>query len=141
MNKTTKTLKRPSNVSKKELLAEKALAEIAEAKRKISEQQTIVEENSKTLLSYFEDTELDSISVAVGSETVVGTRVQGTTVVTDDAALKRKIGARLWKKISKEVIDNTALGQAIKDGEVSDVDVASVSTIQNKKPYVKVTRK
>lgn len=139
--KKTLTRKRPNTVSKKELLAKDAVRELAEAKRIIAEQNELVKQHSATVLDFLDSTEQKVVTVTHGKETITATRVQAEKVEIDDENLRKKIGAGKFDKISKRVVDSGLLGEAIKSGSVSEVDVASVSTIKPGTPYVKVTRK
>lgn len=68
-----------------------------------------------------------------------GTLVKGTTITIDEAALKKSLGARLWGKVTKQVLDKEKLEAHIVTGEVDPNVVASVSAEKDRKPFVKVS--
>lgn len=108
----------------------------AEIKEKIKQHQQdliaqLEEQNAEQLVFHDED----------NGVTITGTLVRSSTVNLDDEALKKKVGANIWRKISTLSLDRKKLEVALQAGDVSDVDVAASSTITPKAPFVKVTVK
>lgn len=65
------------------------------------------------------------------------TLVEPEPLVTDPAALKKKIGARLWKLVSSEHLDQKKLEGAMATGQVDPLIVASVSEVMHSQPYIR----
>lgn len=57
----------------------------------------------------------------------------------DEPKLKKILGATLWRKASKSVVDRNKLESLISTGEISVDQVASASQLVPAKPYVRVT--
>lgn len=129
----------PRSLSK----AEQALVNMAEAKNKIAAQQEVVKANQKVVQAYLEtrEGEKQTITVQHAGEVITGTLVAGSSLIYDEDALKKKVGATIWRKISSTVMDKTKLGEALKRGDVDDVTLASVATEKPITPYVKVSKK
>lgn len=72
---------------------------------------------------------------------VTATVVKGETVETDYDMLAKRVGASVWAKITKRVIDTSKLQDAMAKELVSANDIADVSTIKPKSPYIKITKK
>lgn len=73
----------------------------------------------------------------VGSHRVTVVRRETTKV--DEPKLKKLLGAKLWNKVAKSVLDRGKLESAISTGEVSLDVVASASTIVPSKPYLRLS--
>lgn len=85
---------------------------------------------------------LDSFSYEDGEGIKVkATRVQATSLVIDESQLKKSLGATMWNKITRRVLDSAKLEDAIAEGKVDPVDVAQASSENKNAPYVKVTEK
>lgn len=83
-----------------------------------------------------------TVSTTLGSgATVKGTLVEGTRVTIDADRLKGALGAPLWKKVTKQVLDNEKLEAAVALGEVDPNVVAACSTEKDVKPYVRLSGK
>ena len=78
-------------------------------------------------------------TVSANNGDLNGTLVKGTTVSINEEALKKALGAPLWKKVTKQVLDKERLEAHIVTGEVDPNVVASVSTEKDRKPFIKVT--
>ncbi len=82
-------------------------------------------------------------TVLVGGENVQvqSTWVQPTSEVLDTDALKAAIGVREFNKITRVVreVDPNKLAVAIKDGKISPEVIARVTSVENKKGFVKHT--
>jgi len=74
-------------------------------------------------------------------ETVKGTLVQGTRVVIDGERLQKQLTASQWKKVTTNTLDNRKLEAAVAIGVIDANVVAAVSTVNDVKPYVKVSGK
>jgi hypothetical protein len=73
--------------------------------------------------------------------TIQATVVKGTRLKIDEDRLKKNLGATMWAKVTKRVLDKAKLEDAIARGAVSPVDVATCSEEVPNKTYVKLTEK
>jgi hypothetical protein len=71
--------------------------------------------------------------------TVKATIVEGSTIVLDEAKLKKKLGAPVWKKLLKWSLDRQLLEDAIARGTVSATTVAECSEEKPRAAFVKLT--
>lgn len=67
------------------------------------------------------------------------TFVQAMRVGLDEASLKTKVGATMWRKITTLVLDKRKLDAFVKSGEIDPMVVASVTTEEPNKPFIKIT--
>ena len=67
--------------------------------------------------------------------------VKASTMVFDEAKLKKAVGAEAWKKITTPKLDKDLLEAAIKMGVVDANTVAACTEERPKKPYLKFTEK
>ena len=65
--------------------------------------------------------------------------VQGTKVIIDDEQLKRDVGTTVWNRITRRVIDNALLEDAIATGKIDQSIVAGASSEVPMRAYVKIT--
>lgn len=122
---------------------EENLRRIAALRKKQAEINEQIKTRQDELLAQLEEREMEKITYKDEEDgvTITGTVVRSSTVTTDDEALKKKVGAQVWKKITTLTLDKKKLEVAIQAGDVADVDVAAASTITQRTPYVKVTVK
>lgn len=120
---------------------ERSIIQISNLKKKKDAILAQIAEEEKALLPQLEKCEGEVLEVKNGTEVVRAIVVRGDSVDTDEDVLRRKVGATKWKTITSLHIDKVKLGEAIKTGAVSEVDVAAASTLTPRKPFVKVTRK
>ena len=69
------------------------------------------------------------------------TAVHATRLIFNEQQLRKKLGAPMWKKVTKQVLDRKLLEEQVALGEVSALDVADAAEEVPNKPYVKVTIK
>jgi hypothetical protein len=65
------------------------------------------------------------------------TIVQNEPLVIDEAALAKKVGAAMWKKITTRVLDRKKMDAYIASGEISATTVSNVSTTKQSAPYLR----
>lgn len=65
--------------------------------------------------------------------------IEGTSMVIDDVKLRRRLGARLWGKVTKTVLDKKMLEAAIAAKEVDPIIVAECTEEVPRTPYIKTT--
>lgn len=117
--------------------AQEALLELARIKDQINElteQKAAVEAD---LIVALEKKGQKTISANNGDLT--GTLVKGSVITIDEDALKKALGATLWKKVTKQVLDKERLEAHIVTGDVDPNVVASVSAEKDRKPYIRVS--
>lgn len=140
MTDSSKLVKRPRSKTDRSKV-ERSVIQISNLKKKKDAILTQIAEEEKALLPQLEKYEGEVLEVKNGSEVIRAIIVRGDSVDTDEDVLRRKVGATKWKAITSLHIDKVKLGEAIKSGVVSEVDVAAASTLTPRKPFVKVTRK
>lgn len=64
------------------------------------------------------------------------TVVRGTTVKINEASLKKALGAPLWRKVTKQVLDKPKLEEMVNSGDVDLNVVAAHTEVIPKKAYV-----
>lgn len=72
---------------------------------------------------------------------VTVTKVEAVVLVTEEDPLKKRLGARLWDRVTVKKLDKSKLEDAIARGEVDPTVVAQCSKEVPRKPYVKLTEK
>lgn len=91
---------------------------------------------TKTIHDHLEETD-EPLDLDCGKFTLV----KPTTVVTDEAKLKRLLGAQMWNKVTTRVLDNDKVKAFVKAGDISSRTLAAASEVVDKTPYVKATPK
>jgi len=67
------------------------------------------------------------------------TKVQSSSMVIDEASLKRVLGEKGWMKVSTRILDRRKLESAIATDEIDPVLVAECSEEKLGAPYVRLT--
>lgn len=67
--------------------------------------------------------------------------VRKTNVKINEESLKKALGADVWRKVTKTVLDKPRLEEAVTNGLVDPVVVAAHSDVVTVKPYVLLTKK
>lgn len=99
-----------------------------------------VSTTQKSVLEQMRDAGESRVSVITKrGERLNATVVQPEPLVIDEAALKKKVGLPLWKKMTSVVFDRKKLEGLMASGEVSAETLAEVSTITKGTPHVRVT--
>lgn len=87
---------------------------------------------------------LDMMGGEVGAEHKVdGLKakiVQATSIVVDEQALRKRVGAAMWNKITTRILDRKKLDAYLATGELKPTTIAAVSTEKENAPYVKITQ-
>lgn len=65
-------------------------------------------------------------------------RVQASSVVTDEGKLKSRLGVSLWTKVSTRRLDKKKLDAFIASGEIDPKDVAACSTEKTNAPFIRI---
>lgn len=108
------------------------LAELQKRKAALQEELQIEMERlgNKTMKS-----ELD------GGRIAQVTLVKGSRLVFHEDELRKKLGAAMWKKVTKQVLDKKLLEDQVALGNVSPLVVAGAAEELPNKPYIKLTIK
>jgi len=72
---------------------------------------------------------------------ITGTLVEPTSLILDEGKLKKKVGASVWNKITKRVLDRALLESAVASGLITPSTVASCASEEPKAPYIRITEK
>lgn len=76
-----------------------------------------------------------------GPDNITGTFVQGTSIIIDEARLRKELGAAKFDKLCSMSLDKKLLEEAIAQGKIDAVTVAACSNERLNAPYVKLTVK
>jgi hypothetical protein len=68
-----------------------------------------------------------------------GTFVQGTSLVYDEARLKKRLGSKIWPRLLTKVLDQNKLKAFVASGEITAEVLAECSEEVENAPYIKVT--
>lgn len=82
---------------------------------------------------------------ALGQQTITGsdgtkaTVVVGTRYIIDNDALKAKLGAAMWRKVTRLVLDEDKLQAHVTTGDIPIATVSAVTEEVHNRPYVRLT--
>lgn len=76
-----------------------------------------------------------------GKVKITGTLVTATSLVFDEAKLKKRIGSAKWNRITRRVLDTTLLEAAVAQGLITPQTVAACVSEEPKTPYIRITEK
>lgn len=116
--------------------AVKELSNLRHRSKMLTEQ---VKEQQETVLALMEKGEVDTYKVKVGNKMLTATRMQNTSLVYDQKSLKKRLGSKLWDKITTKSLDKAKLEAFIASGEVKAADVAACAEEKKTAPFIKVT--
>lgn len=92
------------------------------------------------LLDAFRRHGITTWQVKEGRKKIAGaTFQQQTREVVNQPKLKKRLGSKLWNKVTRRMLDDKLLAQAIKDGEVSAADVAACSDTVPNNPFIRTS--
>ncbi|QGJ92971.1 hypothetical protein SEA_KABOCHA_82 [Gordonia phage Kabocha] len=119
------------------------IVRISDLRKRADDLKAVIDQEQAELLAAMEESGLNSAQTTdpATGDVVQATVVKGEIVTTDDTKLKKRVGATVWNKITTRTLDKGLLDSAIKAGTVSDVDLAASSTVRQRKPFIKITRK
>lgn len=80
-----------------------------------------------------------TVTVSTPNGPLRASRVQNTSVRIDEGALKSKVGAKMWSKITSLVLDKKKLEAYVASGEVDPITVAECSIEVESKPFIRVS--
>lgn len=117
------------------------IQEVAAKKAEIAVMSHAYDELIAQLLAALEANEETTRTTSDGVHTHRATVVRGERVTIDETVLQKRVGASTWTKISTRSLDKAKLDIAVKDGLVSETDIADAADVKPNKPYVKITTK
>lgn len=121
--------------------ADKALVEAAQLKSDIKQMEEDLTDVQTDLIEWLDDKNQKTLSVSTASGKVKGTVVRGSRMVLDESRLKKLLGARLFNKATKRVIDKKKLEDLIARSEIQALDVAACTDENFNRPYIKITKR
>lgn len=74
------------------------------------------------------------------AQTVKATVVRRPVTTYNEAGIKKALGAVLFRKVSKQVLDKKALEQAVNDGIVDINVIAAHAEVKDSKPYISFSK-
>lgn len=108
------------------------------ARRKADHLKTIISDLQTSLLEQIGDTKSFTVEDHDGRVLRV-TRVQNTTMVINEPALKSKVDAATWNKVTTRVLDRKKLEAYIASSEVDPMIVSVCSTEKQSAPFIKIS--
>lgn len=109
--------------------SDEALKEVTAERRK---------DHDNVLASMIKDG-IKTITTEDGPDDVTGTYVGGILITIDEDRLRKEIGATAFDKLTKKVLDQEKISEAIAQGKLDPVTVAACSTEKERAPYVRLT--
>lgn len=82
----------------------------------------------------FDDPSADNVKIGASV-------VRQSTLQFDETKLRKKLGVKLWNRISTRHLDRSKLEQAVADGIIDAKVVAACSEEKAKKPFIRITEK
>jgi hypothetical protein len=118
-----------------ELALDVAVLEVARAKQNLVEAEAELAKAQENLIAHL-------TSVGHKSREYGGFRatlVKSETVKVNEAGLKKAIGARVFNKLTKAVLDKKKLEEAVEAGAIDPVILAQNSQVVEGKPFIRLT--
>jgi hypothetical protein len=113
------------------------LARIKALEDELAKQKAAVQESLVTALKAVG--QKTASATTDNGDSIKGTLVEAQRVTYDEDRLKKALGAPVWKKVTKQVLDKQKLEAEITVGAVDPNVVAGCASVADNKPYVKVT--
>lgn len=110
---------------------------LAKAKESAAELAKTIAELELAVIA--EMTKVGVTNISVSDDAVKGTLVRVTRVVINDEQLETALGATVWNKVIKKVLDKEKLEAMIVVGKIDASVVAAASEEKINKPFVKIT--
>lgn len=128
-------------MSKREEVAYEACEAWAETKRAKATIDELCSDQQAVAVEALRKCNMQKVSFDDEGCNVTVTMVEPSTLVYDEAKLRKKLGARTWAKITTAKIDKTKLSEAVRAGVVSPELLAECSTEKESTPYLRLTEK
>ena len=109
---------------------------LAKAKESAAELAKTIAELELAVIA--EMTKVGVTNVSVSDDAIKGTLVRVTRVVINDEQLETALGATVWNKVIKKVLDKEKLEAMIVVGKIDASVVAAASEEKINKPFVKI---
>jgi len=129
---------RRSTIRRKTQDALVELRDLRSEKRNLEDSISVVQDAALDGLS---ELGIKSITIDLDTITVLGTRVDGTTLHIDEGKLRKRLGARLWQRVSTRTLDRNKLEALVAAGDIDPRIVAECSEENPKKPYIRITER
>ena len=110
---------------------------LAKAKESAAELAKTIAELELAVIA--EMTKVGVTNISVSDDAIKGTLVRVTRVVINDEQLETALGATMWNKVIKKVLDKDKLEAMIVVGKIDASVVAAASEEKVNKPFVKIT--
>lgn len=99
-----------------------------------------IQTTQKTVLTQMKDAGENAVNViSPKGLRYRATVVQPESLIIDEAALKKAVGASIWKRMTSTIFDRKKLEKLIASGEVTAETLASVSSTKKGTAHVRVT--
>jgi hypothetical protein len=151
MTETRTRRPRATGIPKKSTLRERTAARLAEVgtlaarvatnQAKAAVLKRAIDNDRGALADLLVSLKRKNVETQVPEGVVTTVLIQNTADVIDEAALRKRIGAAAWKKVTRPVLDAGLLEAAIANGEVDANAVAQCTETRTSKPFVKVAAK
>lgn len=113
-----------------------ALAAVKAEEKRLAEKKTEIEAKLVEALIVAKQ---KTISVTLDDgKTIKGTLVEAQRVLYDGDKLEKTLGAPMWKKVTKQVLDAVKLEAQITVGAIDPNVVAACSEVKDNKPYIRL---
>jgi len=120
---------------------EALLLRVAKLKAKAEQAEATYREAQEDLIALLSCGEDRTITAQCGTNSVTGTLVTSETLTINEDGLAKALGAKVWAKCTKRVLDKKKLEALITTGEINAVVVAANSSENARKPYVRISTK
>lgn len=96
-----------------------------------------IAKTQESILDTLDELGESTVTVSTPNGPLKATRVQNSSIRMDEAALKSKVGAKLWSKITTLVLDKKKLEAFVASGEIDPLVVAECSQEVTSKPFIR----
>lgn len=111
----------------------------------LKEQSAHINEQMKStqaqIIDLMAERKTSSHVVRSGVRRITATIVRGSRLVLDEPALKKRLGADMWNKVTTRVLDRKKLDAFVASGEIDANEIAAASEEVDNAEYVKITVK
>lgn len=93
------------------------------------------------VLARLEEKGESTVTVKTKDRHIIATRVQQVREAIDPVVLKKKVGAKMWDRITTKVLDKKKLEAFIASGEIDALAIADAVKENVANPFLRLTRK
>lgn len=116
------------------------MAELIQAQDLAAEANAAVKELQSELLELLAQHRRKSYSVPRGNHIFKATRVSSSRTSVNEEGLKKELGARLFNKATKRVLDKAKLEKMMDEGQVDPMIVGKHVVVKDSNPYIKISK-